>query len=48
MKNAAFRKFKKQHRGAKGFFFSFLLSLIGAHEVDDDGFVIDEFGDPID
>lgn len=42
------RKFKKHHRGIKAIFKGFLLGLIGVHEVDENGFEVNEFGNPID
>ena len=42
------RKFKKQHRGIKAILKGILLGVVGVHEVDDNGFEVDEFGNPID
>ncbi len=42
------RKFKKQHRGIKGMLLGILMGMIGFHKVDENGFEVDEFGNPID
>ena len=42
------REFKKQHRGIKAILKGILLGVVGVHEVDENGFEVDEFGNPID
>ncbi|MBR3666119.1 MAG: hypothetical protein IKN66_03040 [Ruminococcus sp.] len=42
------RRFKKQHRGIMAILKGILLSTVGIHEVDENGFEVDELGNPVD
>lgn len=42
------RKFKKQHSGLRAILAGILLGRFGINAVDENGFEVDEFGNPID